>query len=68
MSTPSNDYNIEITKRPDAPDEWPIDKIELTVTAKDDEAAEAIADNLISLLEVDAKVVHAMEINETYEI
>jgi uncharacterized protein YlxP (DUF503 family) len=62
------DYNISITEREDSPDDWPIRSIEITVTAKDDEEAEELADKLITLIQADRNVTAAMQINEVYEV
>lgn len=62
------EHLVTIIAREDAPRNWDISRIELTVTAKDEDAAEEIADNLITLIQADAKVVRAMEIDSTTEL
>lgn len=73
--TSTSEFNIEITKLDEAPDDWPFEKIEINVTAPDDEAAEGIAEGLIGLLHKqwdehseDQNPVNAMEVNEVYEV
>jgi hypothetical protein len=69
MATPTNDYYVEITERDDSPDNWPFRKVEINVTASDDEEAEAIAERLLAAIRKEWHTEHvAMELNEVYEI
>lgn len=68
MAITESDYYVEITEKEGSPDNWPFRKIELAITAKDDEEAEAIAEQVITLLQADRNVLGAMEINEVYEV
>lgn len=64
-----NEYNVTINEQAGTPDDkWPFRGIELTITAKDDEEAEAIAEQVIKLLQKDRNVADAMEVNEVYEV
>lgn len=63
-----SEYLVTIIAREDAPRNWDISRMEVTVTAKDEDAAEEMADNLITLIQADAKVVRAMEIDGTMEL
>lgn len=69
MATEQNDYYVEITERDDSPDNWPFRKVEITVTASDDEEAESIAEQLLAAIRKEWKTEHvAMELNEVYEV
>lgn len=69
MATPTTDYYVEITERDDSPDIWPFRKIEITVTASDDEEAETMAERLLAAIRKEwGTEFVAMELNEVYEV
>lgn len=63
------DFYVEITEREDSPEDWPFRKIEVTVTASDDEEAESIAERLLAATRKEWGTEYvAMELNEVYEV
>lgn len=69
MATQTSDWFIEITERDDSPENWPFRKVEITVTASDDEEAESIAEKLLTAIRKEWGTEYvAMELNEVYEV
>ena len=69
MATSQSDWYVEITEREDSPDIWPFRKVEITVTAGDDEEAETIAERLLAAIRKEwGTEFVAMELNEVYEV